>query len=662
MRNEDDLAEVLRQIKELLTDNTLAGTKRLTPRQRRGPERRGDRRCWKCGGLGHISRECQASSRDARASEVSATNRTLPVVVIRSPEIETPIVEGSVGGVGCDMLVDTGSAVTLADERIMRHSKTMRDVPKPLIRLETASGTELEITNACVTEIVLGKSVTVQHTVLCVRELSHKILLGWDFMRYHGCTPDPTAGCLRMRQGNIPFLKSHAVAPVRAESPQSELMAHQPAHEAMEKMLSSEQESSGKHRSALAAILREFADVLSASDEDPGRTSVVRHAIYTVVAKPVRCSPTRIPYHQRAQVETLLGEMLRRDVVEPSTAAEQPQTEGFPLAPEDLLHFGRAGGCTMVFGPGPGKRILAVQSDALWTVQRTGHPSEAHGDIPERPGGLRLLGAPGRCHRIWQDYRRTYGTTTRGVPPPLGSGIEGQSREMPAHEEEGGVLGPHHFGKRDCYGPKQNLCRVGVAGTDLRHSCGISSAACWHGHSCAAGKDPRGNRCVLVLMDYFTKWTAVFSLANMEARTVAKVLDEEYIAYFGAPDYLLCDQGRSFEASVVLQICRLFDIKTPTFPYHPQRNGQAERFNRTLLGMLSILVNGNSGYWDNMLPFVMLAYNSSVHESTGVTPAIAMLGRELRLPLDVQIGNPPGREAQGLPDYITGYRLCLLKL
>ncbi|KRX48538.1 Transposon Ty3-I Gag-Pol polyprotein [Trichinella murrelli] len=316
----DDLEEVLRQLKELLTDNTPAAKKRPPHRQRRRPERRGDRPCWKCGGLGHISRECQASSRDARASEVSTTNRSLPVVVIRSPEIETPIVEGSVGGVGCDMLVDTGSAVTLADERFMRHSKTMRDVPKPLIRLETASGIELEITNACVTEIVLGKSVTVQHTVLCVKELSHKILLGWDFMRYHCCTPDPTAGCLRMRQGNIPFLRFHSVTPVRAESPQSELMAHHPVQEAMENVLSSEQDSSGKHRSALAAILREFADVLSTSDEGLGRTSVVRHAIHTGDAKPVRCSPRRIPYHQRAQVEALLDEMLRRDVVEPSSS------------------------------------------------------------------------------------------------------------------------------------------------------------------------------------------------------------------------------------------------------------------------------------------------------------------------------------------------------
>ncbi|KRY06540.1 hypothetical protein T12_3948 [Trichinella patagoniensis] len=382
---ENDLAEVLRQIKELLTDNTLAGTKRPPPRQRRGPEKRGDRRCWKSGGLGHISRECQASSRDARASE---------------------------------------------------------------------------------------------HTVLCVRELSHEILLGWYFMRYHGCTPDPTVGYLRMRQGNIPFLKSHAVAPVRAESPQSELMAHQPAHEAMEKMLSSEQESSGKHRSALAVILRKLADVLSTTDGDPGRTSVVRHAIYTGDAKPVRCSPRRIPYHQRAQqslgIPYRTCEEKRRvmPVLCRLPADEQPHTEGCPPAPEDPRHFGRAGVCTMVFGPGLGKRILAgwgritrsgedgihhplwvvpVHSDALWNVQRTSHLSEAHGNIPERPGGLRLLGAPGRCHRIWQDYQRTYGTTTRGVPPPLGSGFERQTREMPAHEEDCGVLGPHHFGKRDPY-------------------------------------------------------------------------------------------------------------------------------------------------------------------------------------------------------------------
>ncbi|KRY07935.1 Retrovirus-related Pol polyprotein from transposon [Trichinella patagoniensis] len=103
-----------------------------------------------------------------------------------------------------------------------------------------------------------------------------------------------------------------------------------------------------------------------------------------------------------------------------------------------------------------------------------------------------------------------------------------------------------------------------------------------------------GNQYVLVLTDCFTKWTAAFLLTNMEAGTVAKVLVEKYIAYFGAPDYLHSDQGRSFEASVVMEMSRLFGIrKTRYSPYHPQGNRQAERFNRTLLDMLSIMVDGN---------------------------------------------------------------------
>ncbi|KRZ56343.1 hypothetical protein T02_14673 [Trichinella nativa] len=50
--------------------------------------------------------------------------------------------------------------------------------------------------------------------------------------------------------------------------------------------------------------------------------------------------------------------------------------------------------------------------------------------------------------------------------------------------------------------------------------------------------------------------------------------------------------------------------------------------------MLSIMVDVNPRQWDDMLP-----YNSSVHKSTGLTPAIAMFRRELRLLLYVRIGD-----------------------
>ncbi|CAC5368091.1 unnamed protein product [Mytilus coruscus] len=42
-----------------------------------------------------------------------------------------------------------------------------------------------------------------------------------------------------------------------------------------------------------------------------------------------------------------------------------------------------------------------------------------------------------------------------------------------------------------------------------------------------------GNKYTLVVSDYFTKWTEVFPMANMEAQTVAKIIVEEVVTRFG---------------------------------------------------------------------------------------------------------------------------------
>ncbi|KAL1230192.1 Intracisternal A-particle Gag-related polyprotein [Trichinella pseudospiralis] len=71
---EEDWTEVMRQLKGLLTGNTLATMRRPLPRRRRRPERKGNIRCWTCGGLGHISRECRASFRDEPANKYYRPN------------------------------------------------------------------------------------------------------------------------------------------------------------------------------------------------------------------------------------------------------------------------------------------------------------------------------------------------------------------------------------------------------------------------------------------------------------------------------------------------------------------------------------------------------------------------------------------------------------
>ena len=78
--------------------------------------------------------------------------------------------------------------------------------------------------------------------------------------------------------------------------------------------------------------------------------------------------------------------------------------------------------------------------------------------------------------------------------------------------------------------------------------------------------------------------------------------------------------------------------KTRTTPLRPQSDGMVERFNRTLEAMLSKFVDGDQRNWDLYLPLLMMAYRSSVHESTGFSPNEMMLGREVLLPLDLVIG------------------------
>ena len=80
-------------------------------------------------------------------------------------------------------------------------------------------------------------------------------------------------------------------------------------------------------------------------------------------------------------------------------------------------------------------------------------------------------------------------------------------------------------------------------------------------------------------------------MKDMNALTVAQIFVHEFICNMGIPDVIHTDQGRNFESAVVKGICNLLGIKkTRTTPYHPQSDGMIERFNRTLLSMLSIAV------------------------------------------------------------------------
>ena len=78
------------------------------------------------------------------------------------------------------------------------------------------------------------------------------------------------------------------------------------------------------------------------------------------------------------------------------------------------------------------------------------------------------------------------------------------------------------------------------------------------------------------------------------------------------------DQGREFDNKVIQELCFLCGAhKTRTTPYHPESDGLVEHFNRTLLMMLTMFAGENRDDLDDLLTAVMMAYRSSIHESTG---------------------------------------------
>ncbi|GFV89713.1 retrovirus-related Pol polyprotein from transposon 412 [Trichonephila clavipes] len=143
-------------------------------------------------------------------------------------------------------------------------------------------------------------------------------------------------------------------------------------------------------------------------------------------------------------------------------------------------------------------------------------------------------------------------------------------------------------------------------------------------------------------MDYFTKWPEAYPIPDQEASTVAEVLVQHWISRLGVPLQLHSDQGRNFDSAVFKRLCKILTIdKTWTTALHPQSDVMVERFIRTILNSLSLLVSINQQDWDKKLPFFLLAYRSAVNETTSYSPSQMLFGRDLRLPADLLFSRPP---------------------
>ncbi|KZS05277.1 TE: Gypsy retrotransposon integrase 1-like protein [Daphnia magna] len=153
----------------------------------------------------------------------------------------------------------------------------------------------------------------------------------------------------------------------------------------------------------------------------------------------------------------------------------------------------------------------------------------------------------------------------------------------------------------------------------------------------------KGNKMIIVAVDYLTKWVELKAMPTGKADDVAEFFVNPILLRHGAPEQIITDRGKYFTSDLTQAVVKkLHTNHKITSSYHFQENGAVERMNHTLAAMLSMYVSSDQRDWDRTLQYVTYASHTTRQDkSTGYSPFFLLYGCEPRLPIDLELDNDP---------------------
>ncbi|GJR31758.1 reverse transcriptase domain-containing protein [Tanacetum coccineum] len=146
----------------------------------------------------------------------------------------------------------------------------------------------------------------------------------------------------------------------------------------------------------------------------------------------------------------------------------------------------------------------------------------------------------------------------------------------------------------------------------------------------------RGNKYILVAVDYLSKWVEAKALPTNDARVVCKFL-KSLFSRFGAPRAIISDRGTHFcndqFSKVMLKYGVTHRLSTA---YHPQTSGQVEVSNRGLKRILERTVGENRASWSDKLDDALWAFRTAYKTPIGCTPYKLVYGKACHLPIELE--------------------------
>ncbi|UYV78534.1 hypothetical protein LAZ67_16001927 [Cordylochernes scorpioides] len=141
----------------------------------------------------------------------------------------------------------------------------------------------------------------------------------------------------------------------------------------------------------------------------------------------------------------------------------------------------------------------------------------------------------------------------------------------------------------------------------------------------------RRRKWIIVLTDYYTKYAETKAVSEATVKEVSTFLIEHIILRHGAPRFLISDRGSQFISTSMKEVMKI-----------------------TLVNMISMYVNTDQKNWDEILPFITHAYNTTIQETTGYSPFFLFFGREPMSLLDDK-NIPTDSNMDDYDEYIENY-------
>jgi hypothetical protein len=182
-------------------------------------------------------------------------------------------------------------------------------------------------------------------------------------------------------------------------------------------------------------------------------------------------------------------------------------------------------------------------------------------------------------------------------------------------------------------------------------------------------RSAKGYTHTLVVTDHFSKYVVLFPVRNGSAKLLTQCVEEGIFLVYGAPKYLICDNGTQMRSKEFRKLCDDYQVTLSYTPLYYPRSDPTERVNATVKTMIATTVKHDHRRWADHLAAIGCAIRTSRHETTGYTPYFNNFGREHKLlgsefdhPIPASDDNPDSTTRKRLVGFRKLYQDIAAKL